>query len=121
MAKKRDDAPELPALRDAHEQERLAELDRLAATYPEDEVAWLTAHGWIDSPPGQRPSRDRRWRDPLSGKAGATSVVAHERRLRNGQIERVTQKVQPSAVWHYSTAEAVSIQMDRDERAKKES
>ena len=118
MAKKRDDAPELPALQAAHEAERLAELDRLAERYPQDEAAWLVSKGWIDVPLAERPSRDRRWRDPLSGKASATEVVACEKRLRNGRIERILQRVEPSALWHYSTAEAVAVQLDRDERAR---
>lgn len=118
MAKKRDDAPELPALQAAHEQERLAELDRLAEQYPADEAAFLVARGWLDVPLSERPSRERRWRDPLSGKAQASHAVACEKKLRNGRTEQVLQRVQPSAVWHYTTPEAVAIQMDRDERAK---
>lgn len=118
MAKKRDDAPELPALQAAHEAERLAELDRLAERYPQDEAAWLVARGWIDVPLAERPSRDRRWRDPLSGKAHTDQVAVCEKKLRNGRTERIFQRVQPSALWHYSTAEAVAVQLDRDERAR---
>lgn len=119
MAKKRDDAPDLPDLAQAHEQDRLAELDRLAEQYPQDEVAWLISKGWQDVPLQERPSRERRWRDPLSGKASADRAVAHTKKHRNGRTETVYQKVQPSAVWYYTTPEAVALQMDRDERAKK--